>query len=105
MSNDFFAPPPFKPAEALIGLRRQLRDLKLTERAGADPVRFELAGSTVLELQAQADEAGEHLVARLTRRPARTPEWETRSLRSGADVRSLLDEIRRRLARWDDERD
>lgn len=103
MSTDFFAPPPFKPAEALVGLRRELRDLKLAERSGGEAVRFELAGSTVLELQAQADERGEHLAARLARRPARTPEWETRSLRSSADVRALLDEIRRRLARWDDD--
>ncbi|MFZ5521982.1 MAG: hypothetical protein ACOZD0_12350 [Pseudomonadota bacterium] len=105
MSNDFFAPPPFKPAEALIGLRRQLRDLKLTERAGAQAARFELAGSTMLELQHATDEAGDHLVARLARRPARTPDWETRHLRSGADVRSLLDEVRRRMLRWDDERE
>ena len=31
--GDFFAPPAFKPDEALVGLRRQLRDLRvLAER-------------------------------------------------------------------------
>jgi hypothetical protein len=103
MTDDFFAPPPFKPADALVGLRRQLRELKLAERPGAEPVRFDVAGSTVLELQVQADEAGDHIAARIARRPARTPDWEPRQLRSSADVRSLLDEVRRRLARWDDD--
>jgi len=101
MSNDFFAPPPFQPVEALTGLRRQLRDLKLIERASGEVLRYELAGSELLELQVQAD----HLAARLARRPARTPQWDSRSLRSGADVRALLDEVRRRLTRWDDDRD
>ena len=35
MSEEFgFAPPPFKPDEALQKLRRELRELGLTEREG-----------------------------------------------------------------------
>lgn len=100
--DDFFAPPAFKPQEALVGLRRQLRDLRpLVERAGAEPVRFELAGSSVMELSLAADA----IEVKLAKRPARTPEWEARSLRSSADVRALVDEVRKRLGRWNEDRE
>ncbi|HSN33618.1 MAG TPA: hypothetical protein VLU41_13110 [Ideonella sp.] len=94
--DDFFAPPPFDAAQALVGLRRSLRDLRtLTERGAA----FEWKGLTVIEAAAEDAKA---IRLRLAKRPARSPEWETRLLKNGADVRSAVDEIKRRLARWKD---
>lgn len=93
--NDFFAPPAFKPAEALVQLKRQLRELRLAERGD----RYEQAGLAVAELAA-TDTAIE---ARLVRRPARTPEWTTHRLASSADVRRFLDNLKSQLARWRDD--
>lgn len=91
MSNEF-APPPFKPAEATQTLKRQLRDLRLTERAGA----FELRGFVVVELS-----PGETTIdTRLAKRPARTPEWTRQSLKSSADVRRFVESVRQQLVRW-----
>ena len=91
--NFGFAPPPFKPAEALVTLKRQLRDLKLAERGNA----FEQRGKQVLELAAE----GEAIQARLARRLALTPEWDRISVKSAADQRKLIDEVKKRLARWE----
>jgi hypothetical protein len=33
----------------------------------------------------------------------RTPDWDKSLIRSGADQRKLLDELKKRLARWKDE--
>ncbi|MCU0775833.1 MAG: hypothetical protein MUC74_15450 [Ideonella sp.] len=85
--------PPFKPADALVTTRRSLRDLKLAERGDG----FEFKARRVVELTL----ADDHLVARVVRRPAMSPEWETRRLTSGADVRHFIDDVRRRLARWE----
>lgn len=90
-----FAPPPFKPDAALVQLRRSLRDLKLDERGGG----FESRGRRLVELVA-GDAA---IDARLVKRPALAPEWESRRLASAADVRRFLDEVRQRLARWADD--
>ncbi|WAC72949.1 hypothetical protein OU995_26135 [Roseateles sp. SL47] len=92
----FFALPPFNAESALVQLKRTLREWRtLTERG--DAYRFE--GQEVLTLQADTD----HLLARLAKRPARSPEWETRMCRSAADVRKLQDDLKRRLAQWADE--
>lgn len=88
-----FAPPPFKPDEALVQLKRALRDLKLAERGHG----FDLRGKPVLELNTE----GAALQARIARRLALTPEWDRQTVASAADQRKLLDEIRKRLARWD----
>jgi hypothetical protein len=94
--DDFgFAPPAFKPEEALVALRRSLRDLKLAERGNG----LELRGRRVVELT--ADSTG--ISARVARKLALTPEWDTRVLRSAGDVRKLLDEVRKRLERWQHE--
>lgn len=85
--------PAFKPTEALVTARRSLRGLKLAERGEG----FEFKARRVVELKL----ADDHLVARIVRRPAVSPEWETRTLTSGADVRHFIDEVRRRLARWE----
>jgi len=90
-----FVPPPFKPEEALIGLRRSLRDLGLAERGAG----FELRGKRVLELAAE-----ESVVrARIARRLMLTPEWDTLILKGAADTRKLVDEVKKRLARWERE--
>ena len=90
-----FAPPPFKPDEALVQLRRALRDLKLVERGNA----FELRGKRVLELALA--EGG--IAVKLARRPALTPEWDRQTGGSTVAQRKLLDEMKKRLARWEQE--
>jgi hypothetical protein len=94
MSDDSgFAPPPFKPAEAVTGLKRSLRELGLTERGAA----FELRGRAVVELSVADDAIG----ARRVKRPQATPDWAPRqALRSGADIRRFVDDIRQQLRRW-----
>jgi hypothetical protein len=90
-----FGPPPFKPAEALVTLRRALRDLGLAERGPG----FELRGKRVLELAAE----GDTIRARLARRPMLTPEWDTQRIAAATDTRKLLDEVKKRLTRWERE--
>jgi hypothetical protein len=93
-TDDFgFAPPPFKPEEVLVSLKRQLRDLKLAERGNA----FEQHGKRVVELAIE----GTAIQAKLARRVALTPEWDRVTLKSAADPRKLIDEIKKRLARWE----
>jgi hypothetical protein len=90
-----FAPPPFNPANALQQLQRSLRDLRLAPRGTA----FELRGRRVLELV----EDGAVLQARVARKPALTPEFDRIQVASTADQRKLLDEVKKRLARWEHE--
>ena len=98
MENDEFggfAPPPYKPEEAVLLLQRALRGLHLKERGDA----FELAGKPVLVHHVQ--DGAVHIM--LARRPALAPEWDKRVLRSAADQRKLLDDVKSRLTRWDRE--
>jgi hypothetical protein len=95
MNEEPFAPPPFKPQDALVQLRRTLRDLKLGEHGN----RYELRGKAVVELRAEATA----LTARLARKPALTPEWDVQTVKSAADQRKLVDEVKKRLARWERE--
>ncbi|HRI18188.1 MAG TPA: hypothetical protein PL196_06665 [Burkholderiaceae bacterium] len=90
-----FAPPPFKPAEALMQLQRTLRGIGgLTERGAA----FEWKGRPAITLA-----AGESAIeVRLARRAATRPEWEARTLKNGADVRRFADDVKQRIARWRD---
>ena len=90
-----FAPPPFKPEEALLQIKRSLRDLKLTERG----LGFDLRGKRVLELQLDATS----VVVRIARKLALTPEWDKLVIRSTTDQRKLIDEVKKRLARWERE--
>lgn len=90
-----FAPPPFKPEEALLQIRRSLRDLKLAERGNG----FELRGKRVVELNADATT----ITAKLARKLALTPQWDTVLVKSAADQRKLVDDVKKRLARWDQE--
>ncbi len=96
MSDDFgLAPIPFKPDEAMLLIRRSLRDLKLTERGNG----FELRGKRVVELAVD----GLQIKAKLARRLMLTPQWDTQAVQSATDQRRLVDEVKRRLARWDQE--
>ncbi len=94
--DDLFAPPPFRPAEALLQLKRSLRALRpLAERGEG----FELQGMRVIELRSDAT----FITVRLARRQARTPEWDSVVLKSSADLRKCVDEVKKRLARWTEE--
>ncbi len=96
MVDDFFAPPSFKPMDALQQLKRHVRDLRLLTERGSG---FELQGVAVLDLQVQANV----ITARIARRRSQRCEWDVQTLQSSADVRKLQDEIKRRLLRWVDE--
>ena len=95
--DDFagFAPPPFRPADAMVQLSRSLRGLGLAERGGG----FELRGKRVVELQADATV----IAVRIARKMALTPEWDRQNVASAAEQRKLVDEVKKRLARWDKE--
>jgi hypothetical protein len=94
--DDFgFAPPPFDAEQSLLQLQRTMRDLKLVARGAT----FGQRGKTVIELQRQDDA----IQARLARRLALTPEWDTFSVKSASDQRKLIDEVKKRLARWGDD--
>ena len=87
-----FALPPFNADNALAQIKRSLRDSKLTERGNA----FELRGKRVLDL---APEDGA-IHVRLARKLAMTPEWDRLSVRNANEQRKLLDEVKKRMARW-----
>ncbi len=97
MNDDLggFAPPPFRPEAAMEQLGRSLRDMKLSPRGSG----YELRGKRVLELMAGPTQ----ITARIARKLALTPEWDTLTLKSTPDQRKLLDEIKKRLERWDRE--
>ena len=90
-----FAPPPFKPDDALAQIKRALRDLKLAERGNG----FDLRGKRVVELAVES----EAIKARLARKLALTPQWDTQTVQSTTEQRKLVDEVKRRLARWEQE--
>ena len=90
-----FAPPPFKAADALAQIKRNLRDLKLTERSKG----FDLRGKPVLELTLD----GMQINLRIARKLALVPEWDRLVVNSSSGQRKLLDDIKRRLERWERE--
>jgi hypothetical protein len=101
--SDFFALPPFKADEALVKLRRDLRELKpLAEKGTGALVRFEWKSLPVIELSL-ADGDKPALAVSLAKRPSQRPEWARQTLASSAEVRKWLDEVKRSLKRWDDE--
>lgn len=94
MSEHFagFTPPAFQPGEALLTLRRQLRELGLNERGG----QFERHGLAVARLEID----GGALKASVVQRPARSPEWQTRTVGSAAEMRDFMTELKKRSAGW-----
>jgi hypothetical protein len=98
MSDDSagFAPPVFKPVDALVALKRKLRDLKLTERGGRE---FLKGARSIVQL----DLEGQGILAKVVKRPALTPEWTSQTLKSSSDVRKFTDTLALSLKRWGDE--
>jgi hypothetical protein len=96
MSDDFFAPPPFDPGTARATLARALRDLRLAERNGA----FELNGQPVVK--ARVD--GAVLRLDVAKRPSRSPDWEPVEAADHAKLRRFIDDVKKRVARWQDGR-
>ena len=94
MSDDFFAPPPFKADEALQRAKRELRDLGLTERGG----RFERKGQAIAKLAVD----GATLKASIVRRPGRSPEWTEKTLGDAAALRDFVAALKNKLALWSD---
>ena len=94
MSDDFFAPPPFKPDEALQRAQRELRGLGLTEREG----RFERKGQAIAKLAID----GAALKAAIVKRPGRSPEWTEKVLRDNAALRDFVADLKKKLATWSD---
>ncbi len=92
-----FVLPPFKADEALLGLERKLRDMKLVKRGGKE---FVLAGRAVAEVSSD----GAAIQTRVVKRPAVTPQWaNVQTLKSAADVRTFTDTLARQMKRWADE--
>jgi hypothetical protein len=94
-----FAPPPFKPDEALQRARRELRDAGLTEREG----RFERRGLAMAQLSL----TDEGLLWTRVRRPSRnSPEWlSPKTLKTSAELRDALAELKKNMAAWSDSDD
>lgn len=93
-----FAPPPFRPEEALQRLRRDLRELGLAEREGC----FERRGLRI----ARPVLAEGLLRIDTVQRPVRSsPQWQPRTLHSMADVRDYLTDLKKKLAQWSDHDD
>lgn len=93
-TDDFFAPPAFKPDDALQRLQRELRGLGLTERAGT----FERQGQAWV----QAKIGPSVLEVALAKAPARTPQWQARTLKDSAQLRDFIAAVKQQLARFDD---
>jgi hypothetical protein len=93
--NFGFAPPPFNADNALVAIKRALRDMKLAERGNA----YELRGKRVVELAVE----GAAINAKLARRLMLTPEWDRVAVQSAADQRKLLDDVKKRLSKWESE--
>lgn len=90
--------PAFKPDDALAGLKRSLRELGLAERAGV----FERRGTAV----AKAAVDGTGIAAAIVKKPSHnSPEWQPKTLKSGAEVRDFVAELKRKLAGWSDRDD
>ncbi len=94
MSEEWGFAPPFKPGEALQRLKRDLRELKLSERSGV----WERGAQAIARARVEGDE----LIAERVRKPARSPDWQVRRLRSSADVRDFVADLKKQLTQWSD---
>jgi hypothetical protein len=86
--------PAFKAGDAMLQLQRALRDLKLAERGNA----YELRGKRVAELTLEGTDT---LAAKLARKLAFVPEWDRIAIKTAAEQRRFIDEVKKRLARWE----
>ncbi len=89
-----FALPAFKPDEALQRARRELREMGLAEREGV----YERRGQAIAKLKVD----GATLAAAIVKRPGRSPEWTTKSLKDSAQLRDFLADLKKKLASWSD---
>ncbi|HEY8876220.1 MAG TPA: hypothetical protein VIN03_01570 [Roseateles sp.] len=98
MSEDSWdiAPPPFNADSALQTLKRFFRDQRVLAERGEG---WMLGADLVMKMAVD----GATVKVQLAKRPARTPEWDTFTLKSATDSRKLQDEIKRRLTRWKDD--
>ena len=96
MSEDWgFAPPPFNAEDALQRLRRDARDMGLAERAGV----FERKGLAIAKVLLTDGV----LTAAVVKKPQRSgPDWQTKTLKSGAEVRDFSAELKKKLSAWSD---
>jgi hypothetical protein len=103
--SDFFAMPPFKADEALVKLRRDLRELKtLSEKGTGAVVRLEWKALPVIELTIDiGDDGKQTIAASITRKPSQRPDWTRQKLASSAEVRKWLDGVKLSIKRWHDE--
>ncbi len=94
--EDFgFAVPAFKPDEALLRAKRELREMGLVERSG----HFERGGLAIAKLVVD----GATLKASMVRRPSRTgPEWLHKTLGNSAQLRDWMADLKRKLDGWSD---
>jgi hypothetical protein len=93
-----FAPPPFKPDEALQRLKRELREMGLAEREGV----FERRGVAIARVRVD----GAMLSAAIVKRPRRAgAQWQARTLASSAAVRAFSAELKKALQQWGDRDD
>ncbi len=105
--SDFFALPPFKADEALVTLRRNVRDIKLlTEKVNGAVATFHLRQLPVVEMNltpGMSASGQPAIVLKQAKRPSHRPEWQTHTLASSAEVRKWLDQLKLSVKRWDDE--
>ena len=87
--------PSFKADDALLTLKRMLRDLRLTQRGDG----FDWKAQRILEWTLQ----GDVIEVRLTNRPLASPQFDQMKISSSSQIRQLGEELQRRLARWSDE--
>jgi hypothetical protein len=99
MSDDAgFARPPFRPDEALQRVKREWRELGLSEREGV----FERRGVAIARVRID----GASLSAAIVKRPSRaSPQWQSRTLTSSAAVRDFSAELKKALQQWGDRDD
>lgn len=92
-----FAPPPFKPDEALQRLKRDLREAGLTERGGV----FERRGTAIARVSVD----GAQLKVETVKQPARSPDWQLQAFKSSAELREYVAALKKKLAGWSDRDD
>jgi hypothetical protein len=98
VADSGLAPPPFDASAALASLQRDMRALGLTERGGV----FERRGIAIAKVALD----GETLRAGVVKRPSRgSPEWTHKALKSGADIRDFVADLKKKLVGWSDRDD